>query len=160
MDTTNSRLEVTSSDWDDVLLTVKEGSLDSNLDFLSDLDSNTNVSLSVTDSNNSLESGSLSGLSLLLDGKNAHNLIGKFVFSLGNKGINDLCFLDWDGVSIDLFEGLDLVVLNKSSELGEWGPFFLESSSSSSSTEAASAASSSSSSEASSSVTSASIATS
>ena len=151
MDTTDSRSPVTSSDWNDVVLGIKECSLNGNLNFLSDLDSNTNVSLSVTDSDNSLESGSLSSLGLLLDGKDAHDLVGELVLGLGDKSVNDLGLLDWDGVSIDLLEGLDLVVLHKSSELGEWGPFFLESSSSSSSAEAASAASSASSSEASSS---------
>jgi len=151
MDTTDSGSPVTSSDWNDVVLGIKKGTLNGNLDLLGDLDSNTNVTLSVTDSNNSLESGSLTGLSLLLDGKNAHNFIGKLVFGLGDKGVDDLGFLDWDGVSIDFLKGLDLVVLNKSSELGEWSPLFLESTSSSSSTKAASAASSASSSEASSS---------
>lgn len=151
MDTTDSGSPVTSSNWDDVALGINEGTLNGDLDLLGDLDSNTNVSLSVTDSDNSLESGSLTGLSLLLDGKNAHNLVGEFVLGLGNKGINDLCLLDWDRVGIDLFKGLDFVVLDKSSELGEWGPLLLESTSSSSSTEAASAASSASSSEASSS---------
>jgi len=141
VDTTDSGSPVTSSDWNDVVLGIKECSLNGNLDFLSDLDSDTNVTLSVTDSDNSLESGSLSSLGLLLDGKDAHDLVGELVLGLGDKSVNDLGLLDWDGVSVDLLEGLDLVVLNESSELGEWGPFFLESSSSSSSAEAASAAS-------------------
>jgi len=58
-------------------LGIKKSTLDGNLDFLGDFDTNTNVSLSITSSNNSLKSGSLTGLSLLLYRKNAHNLIRK-----------------------------------------------------------------------------------
>jgi len=67
MDTTNLGTPITSSDWDDVALGSHQSTLNGNLDFLSGLDSNTNVTLSVTTSNDSLESGSLTGLGLLLN---------------------------------------------------------------------------------------------
>jgi hypothetical protein len=67
MDTTDSGTPVTSSDWDDVGLGIKKGTLDGDLNFLGDLDTDTDVTLSVTDSNDCLESGSLTGLGLLLD---------------------------------------------------------------------------------------------
>lgn len=152
MDTTDSGTPVASSDWDDVVLGIKKGTLDGNLNFLGDLDTDTDVTLSVTDGNDCLESGSLTGLGLLLDGEDAHNLVGELVLGVSNKSVNDWCFLDWDGVGVDLFKTVDLSVLHESSELGEWVPFFLETSSTTaSSAEATSASSSASSSEASSS---------
>ena len=75
MDTTDLGTPETSSDGDEMHLGVEEGTLDGNLDFLANLDTNTNVTLTVTASNDSLESGSLTGLGLLLNGQDAHNLI-------------------------------------------------------------------------------------
>lgn len=153
VDTTDSGTPVTSSDWDDVVLGVKESALDGDLDFLGNLDTDTDVTSSVTDGNNCLESGSLSGLCLLLDGKDAHDLIGELAFGVGDESVDDWCLLDWDGVGVNFFKALNLAVFDKSSELGEWSPFFLESTSATaSSTWATSASSSASSSEASSSV--------
>jgi len=96
MDITNSGTPETSSNWDEVDLGIKEGTFDGNLDFLSALDTNTNVTLSITDSNDSLESGSLTGLGLLLDGEDAHDLIGEDSLGFFKKGIDDWGFLDWD----------------------------------------------------------------
>ena len=108
MDTTNLGSPVTSSDWDDVALGIEEGSLDGNLDFLGTLDTDTNVSLSISASDDSLESSSLTSLGLLLDGHNAHDFVGELVLDVGEESVNDWCFLDWDGVGVDFFEGLDL----------------------------------------------------
>ena len=127
MDTTDSSTPITSSNWDEVALGRHKGTLDGNLDFLSELGTETNMTVSVTASNNSLKSGSLTGLSLLLNGFDAHNFIGKGDWFLGvlEEGINDLVLLDWDGEGVDLFKGDDLSVFDQSTELGEWGPFVL-----------------------------------
>jgi len=151
VDTTDSRSPISSSDWDKVDLGVNEGTLDGNLDFLSDLDTNTTVTLSVTNSDDSLESGSLTGLGLLLDGEDAHDLIEELSLLVGEKSVGDLGLLDWDGVSVNFLERLDLSVLNQSSELGDWVPLVLHSSSTES-TSASTATSSTSSSESSTSV--------
>jgi len=144
MDTTNLGTPITSSDWDDVALGVHKSTLNGNLDFLSDLDSDTNVTLSVSASDNSLESGSLSGLGLLLDGENAHDLIGELVLGVGEESISNLIFLDWDRESVNFFEGFNLSGLDKSSELGDWGPLVLvEATSASWSTSTSSSSSSS-----------------
>jgi len=164
MDVTNDGTPITSSNWDDVDLGIEESTLDSNLDLLGDLDTNTTVTSFVTSGDNSLESGSLTGLGLLLYGQDAHDFIMKGIWA--NKLINDLCFLDGDGVSVDLLKGFDVStvfvsIFHKSSQLGQWSPFFLESTSStwsSSSTSATSATSAAT--EASSSIASASTATS
>ena len=154
MDSTDSGTPISSSDWDKVDLGIEEGTLDGNLDLLGALDTDTNVTLSVTDGNDGLESGSLSGLGLLLDGEDAHDLIGELSLGVGKESVSDWGFLDWDGVGVNLLERLDLSVLDESSELGEWSPFFFLSSSatwaSSSATSASTAASSASISEASS----------
>jgi hypothetical protein len=129
MDSTDSGTPVTSSDWDEVELGINETTLDGNLDFLGALDTDTNVTLSVSNGDNSLESSSLTSLGLLLDGQDAHDFVGKLGFVVGEESINDWCFLDWDGVSVNFLEGFDVSVLDKSSKLGEWSPFFLWSSS-------------------------------
>jgi hypothetical protein len=142
MDTTDSGTPISSSDWDKVDLSIEKSTLNGDLDFLSDLDTDTDVTLSITGSDDSLESSSLSSLGLLLDGENAHDLIGELVFDVTNKSVDDWCLLDWDGVGIDLFERLDVSGFDESSELGEWGPFFLESTSTSSSSSEATSSSS------------------
>lgn len=151
MDTTDSGTPITSSDWDDVALGVDQSSLDGNLDFLGDLNTDTDVSLSVTASHNSLESGSLTGLGLLLDGNDGHDLIREGVLLVGEELVDDLVLLDWDGESVNFFEGLDLSSLDESSELGAWSPFVLvESSTATWTSSSSSAASATTSSEASS----------
>jgi len=59
---------VTSSDWQNAQFCDDDSGADSSCNFLGGLDAETNVSLRVTDNNDSLESGSLTGTSLLLDG--------------------------------------------------------------------------------------------
>jgi len=123
-------------------LGINESTLDGNLDFLSALDTDTNVTLSITDGDDSLESGSLTGLGLLLDGEDAHDLIRELGLGVGEESIDDWGFLDWDGVSVNFFEGDDVSVFDESTKLGKWSPLFFVSSSS---TWAASTATSSSS---------------
>ena len=59
---------VSSSYGDDAELCDDDGSTDSSGDFLGGLDTETDVSLRVTNDDDSLESSSLTGTSLLLDG--------------------------------------------------------------------------------------------
>jgi len=131
MDSTNLVTPISSSDGDEGELGSDKGSLNGNLDFLSDLDSETDVTVVITDGNEGLEAGTLSGLGLLLDGDDLHDLILESslgtvgVLDLGNEFLNDLSLLDWDSVSVDLFEGRNVSVHDESSELGLGGPFFL-----------------------------------
>jgi hypothetical protein len=67
MDVTDLVTPIASSDWDQGELSSNEGTLDGNLDFLSELDTKTDVTILITDGNDGLESGSLTGLGLLLD---------------------------------------------------------------------------------------------
>lgn len=125
MDTTDSGTPIASSDWDDVALGINQGALDGNLNFLSNLDSETDVALSISASNDSLESGSLTGLGLLLNRHDAHDLVGELVLHVGEKSVNDWGFFNGNGVGVDLFERLDLASLDESAELGEWSPLIL-----------------------------------
>jgi len=104
MDGTDLGTPITSSNWDEVDLGIDQSALNGNLDFLGTLDTNTNVTLTVTSGNDSLESGSLTGLGLLLNGKNAHNFIGEFSSLVGNELLGNLCLLDWDGMSVDFLK--------------------------------------------------------
>lgn len=67
VDFTDSGTPVTSSNWDHLEFGVNKGSLDGDLNFLTDFDADTNVSVSITNCADGLESGSLTGLGLLLD---------------------------------------------------------------------------------------------
>jgi len=51
MDVTKFGSPITSSDWDEVEFGINESTLDGNLDFLGNLDTNTNVTSSITDGN-------------------------------------------------------------------------------------------------------------
>lgn len=64
---------VTTSDGNDAKLSDDNGSADSSSDFLGSLDTKTNVTLGVTNDDNGLESGSLTGTGLLLDGLDLHS---------------------------------------------------------------------------------------
>lgn len=59
---------VTSSDGENAQLGDDDGGTDSSCDFLGGLDTETNVALGVTDNDDGLETGTLTGTGLLLDG--------------------------------------------------------------------------------------------
>jgi len=91
---------VTSSDWNNTEFSLDDGSSDGGGNFLSAFNSKTNVSISVSDDDVGLESGSLTGTGLLLDRGNLHN----FILQFGAKEpINDLVFLDWERKEVDFF---------------------------------------------------------
>ena len=77
MDVTDLVTPIASSDGDKGELGCNEGSLDGNLDFLGELDTETDVAILVTNGNDGLESGSLTGLSLLLDRHDLHGFVRK-----------------------------------------------------------------------------------
>jgi hypothetical protein len=124
MDVTDLVSPISSSDWDELELGNNQGALDGNLDFLGDLHSETNVTILVSDGNDSLEAGSLTGLGLLLDGDDLHDLVREWV-GVVEEVVDDLVLLDWDGGSVDLLKGLDVTSLDQSSELGLWDPLVL-----------------------------------
>jgi len=92
---------VASSDWNEGKLGDDEGTLDGNLDLLGELYAKTDVAGVVTDDNDGLETGTLTGLGLLLDGNDLHDLVTELFVGILHEFINDGCLLDGDGVSVD-----------------------------------------------------------
>lgn len=121
MDSTDLVTPISLSDGDKVELGGSDGTLDGSLDFLVQFPSQTDVLLCVTDNDESFESGSLTGLSLLLDGLDLHDFFLQWGFS--EEGINDFLFLDGDGESEDIGDVFDEFGLDESTELGDWLPF-------------------------------------
>jgi hypothetical protein len=67
MDVSNSVSPIASSDWDQVQFSINKSTLDGDLDFLGNFNSKSDVSILITNGNDSLESSSLTSLGLLLD---------------------------------------------------------------------------------------------
>jgi len=145
MDVSDLVTPIASSDGEEGELGGNEGALNGDLHFLGDLDSETDVAIVITDGNNGLEASSLSGLGLLLDGDDLHDLVGEgdggaVSLLLADKGVNNLVLLDWDGVGVDLLKRLDVVGGDESSELGLGGPVLLAGATTATGTSAASTA--------------------
>jgi hypothetical protein len=93
---TNFISPVTTSDWHDRELGQDNCTADSSSNFLGALDTEADMTIFVTDSDNSLESGTLTSTGLLLDGLDLQNFI---LEGWSNEVIDNFEFLDWDGVS-------------------------------------------------------------
>jgi hypothetical protein len=115
---TKGRSPVTTTNGDDRELGKDDGTTDSSGNFLGALDTKTDMAVAVTDDNESLETGTLTSTSLLLDGGNLHNLI----LELGKEVVNNLVFLDGKREEVDLLNSLDLSVLDETTELGNGDP--------------------------------------
>lgn len=131
---------VTSPDGDKGELGSDKGSLDGNLDFLGELDAETDVAVVVTDDDDGLKAGALTGLGLLLDGYDLHHLVGEGVLGLLDELVNNTGLLDGDGVSVDFLEGSDVSVLDETAELGSGYPVVLAATEATASTAATSTA--------------------
>lgn len=118
---TESRTPVTSSDGNDGELGNVDGGANGSSNLLSGLDTETNVAIGVTDKDNSLKSGALTGTGLLLDRLDVHNL----VLEAGKELVDDLELLDGKSVVVDLLKGSDLASLDKTSKLGDGSPSLL-----------------------------------
>jgi len=123
VDITDLVTPIASSDWNKLELGSNQSALDGNLDFLANLDTETDVAVLVTDDNNGLEASSLTGLGLLLDRDDLHDFVRKGL--LLEEFIDDLGLLDGDGVGVNFLEGLDLASLDESAKLGLGNPFIL-----------------------------------
>jgi len=112
---------VTTSNRQNAQLGDDDSGTDGSCDFLGGLDTETDVSLRVTNDNDSLESSTLTGTSLLLDRLDLHNLILQF----WQEEVHDLVLLDWQRVQVDLLHRLDLSLLDETTKLGNWLPLLL-----------------------------------
>jgi len=118
---TKSVTPVTTSDGDSRELGNNDSTTNGGSDFLGALDTETKVAVRVTDGNESLETGTLTGTGLLLNGHDLHNL----VLELGKEEVDDLVLLDGEGEEVDLLNRLDLAVLDKSANGGNGNPLLL-----------------------------------
>jgi hypothetical protein len=125
MDVTDLVSPIASSDGNERELGSNKSTLDGNLDFLSELDTETDVTVLITDGDDGLESGSLTGLGLLLDGHDFHGLVRELSLGSFEEQVNDLRLLNGNGVSVDLLKGLDVVVLDESAKLGQGSPLLV-----------------------------------
>ena len=87
---------VSATDGDDIELGDDDGGADGGSDFLGGLDTETDVAVGVTNEDDSLEAGTLTGTGLLLDGLDLHNL----VLELGKEEVDDLVLLDGERVEV------------------------------------------------------------
>ena len=112
---------VTSPHRDHRQLSQNDSTTNGGGDFLATLDAKSNMVIAVTDDNEGLETGTLTGTSLLLKGHNFHDL----VFEAGAELVDYLVLLDWEGMEVDLLQRLNLVGFDKMSELRDWDPILL-----------------------------------
>ena len=104
---------VSSSNGDDRELGENDGSSNSGSDFLCALDSESEMAVKVSNGDESLEAGTLTGTGLLLDGHDLHN----FVLELGKQEVDDLVLLDGEREQIDLLNGFNISGANQATEL-------------------------------------------
>merc|ERR1712227_855924 len=112
---------VTTADRYDVKLGDDDSGADGGSDFLGGLDTETDVAVGVTNEDDGLEAGTLTGTGLLLDGLDLHDL----VLEGGEEEVDDLVLLDGERVEVDLLHGLDLAGLDETTELGDRLPLLL-----------------------------------
>lgn len=92
---------VTATDWNDGELGEDDGSANSSGDFLAALDSQANVTVAVTDGDEGLEAGTLTGTGLFLDGHDLQNLI---LQGAAQEEVDDFALFDWERVQVDFFQ--------------------------------------------------------
>jgi hypothetical protein len=120
---------VSSSDRDNVELGISLCTLDGVGNFLGALGAEAKVAVGIAEGDKGLESKTVTGLGLLLDRVDLEAFFTKSTLGVTVWGakevVDNLLLLDWEGVEVDVFEALDLASLDKTSELGAWGPDFL-----------------------------------
>ena len=112
---------VTSPHKDHKQLSQNDSTTNGGGEFLAALDAKSNVAVTVTNNNEGLETGMLSGTSLLLNGHDFHDLVLEARVEL----VDDLVLLDWEGMEVDLLQRLNLVGFDETSKLRDWDPLLL-----------------------------------
>lgn len=118
---TNGVTPVSTADGDDRELGNNNGGANGGGNLLGGLNTKTNVTVRVTNDDNGLEAGALTGTGLLLDGLDLHNLILQGREEL----VNNLELLNRKRVEVDLLNRLDLAGLHKTAKLGDGRPALL-----------------------------------
>uniref|UniRef100_A0A1L8EB86 Uncharacterized protein n=1 Tax=Haematobia irritans TaxID=7368 RepID=A0A1L8EB86_HAEIR len=97
-----------------------DGTTDSGGNFLAALDTQANVTVVVTDGNESLETGTLTGTGLFLDRHDFQNLITQ---SGAQEEINDFELFNGQRVQVDFFQRVDFAITDQTTQFGYWNPF-------------------------------------
>jgi hypothetical protein len=119
VDLTRVLTPITTTDGDDGHLSNKDSTTNSSGNFLTALGTKTNVTVAITNGDESLETGSLTSSGLLLDRENLHD----FILKVGKKLIDNFRLLDGKGEGINLLNRGDLVSLHQTTNLGHGDPF-------------------------------------
>lgn len=119
---TEAGTPVATTDRDNSKLGGNDGTADSQSNFLGAFDAQTNVTVLVTDDNESLEAGALTSAGLLLNRGDLHDLI---LEGLTEEVLDDLVLLDGHGEQVDVLKRLDLSSLYQTAKLGDGDPLAL-----------------------------------
>lgn len=120
---TETSTPVPTSDWDQLQLGSNDSSSDGCCHLLGALGTKANVTILITNKHMADESIALTGRRHLLDRMDLHDFI--LQGTRGKEGIDDLVFLDWQRVEVNVLNGVDLALLAQASELGHWNPLLL-----------------------------------
>mmetsp|Transcript_4919 Transcript_4919/g.8521 ORF Transcript_4919/g.8521 Transcript_4919/m.8521 type:complete len:296 (-) Transcript_4919:62-949(-) len=99
-----------------------DGPADSGGHLLGALHSEADVAVGVTNNDEGLEAGALSGASLLLHGHDLHHLI---LEGRAEEELDNLVLLNGQRVEVDLLDGLNLALLDETAKLGAGHPLLL-----------------------------------
>lgn len=93
---------------------MEDSSFNSSLDFFRAFPSETNMTISISNTHVSLESGSLSGFGLLLNWFNLDDFFSNFWFDFFfvQEMVNNLVLFDWDSESENSFKGINFSGFN------------------------------------------------
>mmetsp|Transcript_35813 Transcript_35813/g.50743 ORF Transcript_35813/g.50743 Transcript_35813/m.50743 type:complete len:314 (+) Transcript_35813:159-1100(+) len=125
---------VTTSDWNNIKFGSGDGTTNSGGNFSSTLNPKADMSSIVSDSDEGLKTGTLTGRRLLLDRHDLHDLILKLILK---EEVNDFSLLHRKGIEENFFNGLDLSFLYQTSKLGDRNPDVLITASTSTATSSA-----------------------
>jgi hypothetical protein len=106
---TRIKTPVASSDRDKVHLCVDDATTNRSSNFLGCLDTKSNVSVAIADSNVALEASALTSSGLFLDRHDLHNLVFQ---ASAKQMVNNLILLDGQREEKDLLNRLDLALLD------------------------------------------------
>ena len=119
VDLTSVVTPVTTADRNDVHLSTEESTANGSGDFLVSLGTKTDMTVTVTNSDESLETKSLTGSGLLLDGEDLHD----FFLETREELVDNFRLLDGEGEEGNFFNGVDLTSLDQTTEFGDGNPF-------------------------------------
>lgn len=113
---------ISTTNWNNRQFSQNDGTTDGCGNFFAALNTKTDVTIAITDSNESLKTCTLTSTGLFLDWHNFQN----FIFQLrSQESVNDFEFLDWQWVQVDFFQWTNFAFTNQTAQFRYWNPFFL-----------------------------------